>query len=479
MVKPHNQFDPERTARKIVMDCADCDCCRPIMDESCLFFPELYRLYDKETESGQRISAEELRQLVEKCNFCALCPCPNIRADIMRAKTQFIERDGLKFGVRAIENVERIGKLCGVLPGIANRLLRSDLTGGLIKEALGIHRDREMPVFPKESFSAWVKTRGLDAKPRTRAGRRVAYFAGCTARYIFPEVARATVEVLQKNGIDVFCPDHKCCGMPSFLEGDRKLTLEFAHHNLDIFADAVKDGDEILCSCPTCSFMLRSLLAEGAYYSEEYQESAGADLKFIKVPAKPKPGESLPRKMEVFDKTMFKNILKDEGYFSSLDPMKRVALAENTFDVGEYLLNLHRSGALRTDFSPIEGQAVYYPPCHQREQEFGQPYLDLLALIPGLALESIRGNLYCCGLAGVMGFKKDFHEESIKLGSRLIAKIKGLNPELLVTDCLSCRLQFKQLLPNKVLHPVEILWEAYGKKAQGARFTAHGSRPLC
>jgi glycerol-3-phosphate dehydrogenase subunit C len=49
-----------------------------------------------------------------------------------------------------------------------------------------------------------------------------------------------------------------------------------------------------------------------------------------------------------------------------------------------------------------------------------------------------------------------------------------MNPEVLVTDCLSCRLQFNQLLPNKVLHPIEIIWQAYGKKAQGARLTAHG-----
>ena len=158
---PENKNAPERTARKIVMDCADCDCCRPIMDESCLFFPELYRLYDQEVETGQKISATELRQLVEKCNFCALCPCPNIRADIIRAKTQFIERDGLKFGVRTVEDVERIGKLCGALPGLSNRLLRSDLAGGMIKEALGIHRDRKLPEFPAESFPAWARRKGL------------------------------------------------------------------------------------------------------------------------------------------------------------------------------------------------------------------------------------------------------------------------------------------------------------------------------
>ena len=178
--------------------------------------------------------------------------------------------------------------------------------------------------------------------------------------------------------------------------------------------------------------------------------------------------------MASFDKTIYEQIMKDEGYFSSLDPMKRAALAEKTFDVGEYLLRLHRSGELKTDFAPVHGQSVYFPPCHQREQEFGQPYMELLDLIPGLNLDAIQGNLYCCGLAGVMGFKGNFHEASIELGRRLIDKIKEKNPEILVTDCLSCRLQFNQFLPHKVLHPVEILRGAYGGGAQGAGCGAHG-----
>lgn len=40
-------------------------------------------------------------------------------------------------------------------------------------------------------------------------------------------------------------------------------------------------------------------------------------------------------------------------------------------------------------------------------------------------------------------------------------KITAIHPERLVTDCLSCRIQFNQLLPYRVLHPVEILSEAY------------------
>ncbi len=60
-----------------------------------------------------------------------------------------------------------------------------------------------------------------------------------------------------------------------------------------------------------------------------------------------------------------------------------------------------------------------------------------------------------------MGFKREFHETSIHLGNKLMDKIKALDPEKIVTDCLSCRLQFNQLLPYKVQHPVELIREAY------------------
>jgi len=43
----------------------------------------------------------------------------------------------------------------------------------------------------------------------------------------------------------------------------------------------------------------------------------------------------------------------------------------------------------------------------------------------------------------------------------LMDQIKELDPQWLVTDCLSCRLQFKQLLPHQVFHPIELLKEAY------------------
>jgi glycerol-3-phosphate dehydrogenase subunit C len=155
---------PEKAARAVLDACADCDVCRFLMDTSCLFFPELYRLYDREFESGEKATSLELRALVDLCNFCGQCPCPNIRAGIIEAKTQFIERDGLHFGVRTIEDVERIATLCGAFPKLTNALFQAKTTGGLLKAAMGIHQSRKMPVFPNETFPDWVKKNELDAK---------------------------------------------------------------------------------------------------------------------------------------------------------------------------------------------------------------------------------------------------------------------------------------------------------------------------
>jgi len=249
--------------------------------------------------------------------------------------------------------------------------------------------------------------------------------------------------------------------MPTLLEGDRQRTLLFAGFNIDRLFEAVKDGYDIVCSCPTCGYMLKEVLKEGAYYSSEYQESVSADAFNMKIPMNTRGVNPRGNKFVLLKKSMYKGILKDAGYFSSISPRKRILVAENTYDLGEYLSGLHAVGKLKTTFAPIPIPSAYYPPCHLREQNIGTPYMELLDLIPKMTTETIRGDFYCCGMAGIMGFKRGFYATSIKMGSRLIGKIKEVSPQWLITDCLSCRLQFNQMTPYKVLHPIEILQKSY------------------
>lgn len=424
-------------------------------------FPELYRLWDKEQETGEKIATGEIRRLIDLCNLCGICPCPEVPTALMEAKTELVGRHGLPLTIRAIERVELIGRFACAMPAISNFLLQNPVTRGLVQAALGIHRERKFPSFQKESFSDWIENGTKSVHRQTEVKRKVAYFAGCSARYYVPDVGKAVVEVLQRNGVEVHIPEQKCCGMPPLLEGDRELALELAGFNLERLAEAVAEGYDIVCSCPTCGFALKDLMKQGAYYSAEYRAATGASEtdwnNLLSTPLEQRTG----RWMAQYGHQYIVRPLKDEGYFSGLSGVKRVSVAENTYDLGEYLRNLNRAGELDVRFGTVSARSAYYPPCHLREQEIGTPYTELLSLIPGLQVDSIEGSFYCCGAAGIMGFKRDFHDSSIKMSNKLIERIMALRPEKLLTDCLGCRYQFNHLTPYEVSHPIETIKQAY------------------
>jgi glycerol-3-phosphate dehydrogenase subunit C len=469
--------EPERLARKVVELCANCDECRQLMEDTpCLFFPRLFQLYDREKDQNKSITSDELRKMVDLCNMCGLCTCFTVRADIREAKDAFVARDGLKPAIRILEDVQRVGKICGAFPRLANLLVEIKPLANLAKRVAGIHPKRKLPKLPPQGFDAWAKKRGLHLRRET-TGPKVAYFVGCTARYLFPEVAKATVEVLERNGVTVYFPEQKCCGMPSLLEGDRPFTFEVAGFNLRQLEEAIDDGYDIVCSCSTCGYMLKGVLSEGAYLSGEYRDilkkmlaEAGGDPQIVwerilqeeatpegrATPASPrrsKPPLPIP--------LIVSGMLQDEGYFAEMSARKRIKIASHSYDVGEYLRELDRSGKFNRDLGPVRGRMAYYAPCHSKEQDMGRPWAELLSLVPEISMENVGGAFDCCGISGIMGFKKEFHGVSMAMGSRLMKKIKAIDPETLVSDCLSCRIQFNQELTYPVLHPVEVLNNAY------------------
>jgi glycerol-3-phosphate dehydrogenase subunit C len=470
--------DPAKLARRVVDLCADCETCRDLMeDTSCLFFPRLFQLHDREMNEHREITSGELKELIGLCNMCGLCACPDVRAGIMEAKGAFVARDGLRPGLRLLEDVERVGKIGDTCPRLANLLLRREPTAGLSRRLLGIHPERSLPQFPPEPFATWARRRGLQEKPRG-TGRKVAYFAGCTAQYIFPDVARAAVEVLERNGIQVYLPAQKCCGMPSMLEGDRPFTFALAEFNLLQLEAVAQDGFDIVCTCPTCGYMLKKVLCDGAFFSDEYQaafrkvlgEAGGEPGKARECMAREcfgAVGNATPPSARCKPPEGFTHglSLHDDGYFRSLSGLRRIAVASRTYDLGEYLVNLDQRGEFDRTLGRVSERMAYFAPCHLKEQDIGQPWSDLLRLVPGGSLEKVGGPFDCCGMGGIMGLKREFHETSLEMGRRLMEAISASSPGRVVTDCLSCRLQFQQALPFPVLHPVEVLKEAYAARS--------------
>jgi len=404
--------EPEDIARETIEVCASCGFCGYIMEASCRVFPEVQRLYDKSGGNVEKLTSSELRHFVDLCNECGICPCNIIRSGIRNAKKAFIRRDGLNLSTRLLERLELVGRISGAFPAFSNSLTRAPLTSKIINWTLGLNQKRRLPVVPEENFIKWLARNGCHFRP-DGARHKVAYFVGCGGRYFFPGVPKSAVKVLTHNNVEVLVPEQRCCGMPPFLEGDQALTLRLVAENVKHLYEAVENDWDIVCSCPTCGYM-------------------------------------------------FKEVLKDQEYFISIDREKRMQIASRTFDLGEYLARLQKQGELKPDFAPVPVATVYYPPCHLRSQKIGEPYVALLEGIPQLKIKKIEGDSYCCGLAGIVGLKRDFYDASIEMGRGLMQHVQELNPERILTDCFGCQLQFQQLLSYPVSHPVEMLGQAYG-----------------
>lgn len=477
---------PELLARAAMTICVNCEQCRELMEDApCQYFPRLFHLADRAKSGGKPVSGQDLAELVDLCNACGQCPCRPVQSDIRRAKDAFVERDGLPLATRFIENVQLVGRLCGTFPALVDMVMKNPLLGRFARRVVGVHPDRKMPSFPRDRLAGWIARRGLD-RPKRAEGRKVAYFVGCTARYMFPEVAKATIEVLEKNGVTVYVPEQKCCGMPTYLEGDKPFTLDLVAANLPVLQQCVEDGYDIVTACPTCSFMFKSVLARDAQFSPAYRDRiralaahCGGDTAAIADALTDDVSGPSGHTSSVASEFLAPWVINynlglhaeadhgDVGYFAGRDAFQRIKVAAHVFELGEYLGVLEKEGALHLPAMAPSEKLSYFPPCHLREQNMGRPWLRLLEKAPQADVSPVGQPMDCCGLGGIMGFKADFHAASLAMGRGLIDRIEVASPDRVVTECLACRLQFTQMQDRPVSHPVELLAQAYRAESDG------------
>ncbi|MFQ5762761.1 MAG: hypothetical protein ACE5PO_06975, partial [Candidatus Bathyarchaeia archaeon] len=61
------------------------------------------------------------------------------------------------------------------------------------------------------------------------------------------------------------------------------------------------------------------------------------------------------------------------------------------------------------------------------------------------------------------------YDASMRIGRRLFDKITSIPTDMVVTECNGCRMQIFQGTKKRVVHPVEILGEAYGSDTRSLK----------
>jgi hypothetical protein len=120
---------------------------------------------------------------------------------------------------RLLIKTDMIGTLGSLLAPIANWVMGRRFLRRLMESWVGVHRDRQVLHFSPETFSHWWEGRGTAQVPAS-ASRKVALFGSCLINYQSTDIGKATIQVLEKNGVHVVIPEQRCCGMPSYDIGD-------------------------------------------------------------------------------------------------------------------------------------------------------------------------------------------------------------------------------------------------------------------
>ena len=132
-------------------------------------------------------------------------------------------------------------------------------------------------------------------------------------------------------------------------------------------------------------------------------------------------------------------------------------VAENTYDIGEYLYMLGRDKKLKRDFPVSLGKVAYHLPCHLKSQNIGFRSRDLLQL----AADEVVLVDACSGVDGTWGMQARFHDESMKVASGMLERLGAAKSDWVSTDCPLAALRIQKGLGVRALHPVVLLNRAY------------------
>lgn len=243
---------------------------------------------------------------------------------------------------------------------------------------------------------------------------KVAYFVGCAAANLTPNVAQAAIRVLNRHNVEVVVPDFVCCGMPAYGYGDVAATLDMARKNIDVARSL--DVDAIIATCATCGSLLKRypvLLSEDAEYSTQASAFAG-----------------------------------------------------KVRDISEFLVSI----GLVTEMQTVKHKVTFHDPCHLgRFQKVTSQPRQILKSIPGVEFIEMNEANICCGAAGSYSLKH--YDLSMKVLAQKMQNVARTSADILVTCCPGCSMQLahgirEHSLKMQSMELIELLDLAYQPPSQ-------------
>jgi len=413
--------------RRVFDICHTCRRCFNLCDS----FPRLFDLID-ESKSGEldTVASADFKKVVDACTLCDMCfmsKCPYVPPHefnidfphlILRYRAVEAKKNGVPAVDRALADTDRYGKWATLISGAANWATRRDNTTmrGLEEKVAGVDRNAELPKYASKTLEAQAAAHPpMRDESAPAKARKAVLYATCYGDYNDTSIGMSALAVLARNGVETKVVHPACCGMPKLEQGMLDDVAEAARKVAAAFAPYIDEGYDIVAPVPSCALMLK------------------------------------------FEWPLI--LPEDES-------VKR--LADATFDLSEYVVDIARKEGLAEGMAPLDGGVAFHVSCHSRAQNIGQKGAELLALIPQADVAVVER---CSGHGGAWGYKKGNFETAMKVGKPAARQLQNADKKHVVSECPLAGLHIEQEIetlggetpkPERVGHPIVLMARAYG-----------------
>ena len=361
-----------------------------------------------------RFTHKEVYKVLDLCLSCKACKteCPS-NVDMATLKAEYLQHyydlNGISLQSWLLGNYAGLHRVLARNPFVTNLLIKNRLTGRLLKEVLGIARQRDLPLLSKKTLRHWIADNPSALWAKGDVKGSIHLFCDEFTNYHDAELGIKAIDLFTRLGYNVLITDHRESGRALISKGLVRKAKRIARKNVRILSETVNDKIPLVGLEPSALLVFR----------DEYPSLVGSVLK-----------------------------------------EKAVKLSKNAYLFDEWIANEFKKGKITAaQFTDKKRSIKWHGHCQQKALTDKKNGLIALSIPENYTVEEIPSG--CCGMAGSFGLEKEHYDMSMRIGElTLFPEVrKHRAKNIIASSGMSCRHQIREGTRVKAQHPIELLHE--------------------
>ncbi|GAA3555480.1 FAD-binding and (Fe-S)-binding domain-containing protein [Snuella lapsa] len=364
------------------------------------------------SNKANRFDHKELKEVFDLCLSCKACAseCPS-SVDVANLKAEFLyqyqKANGVSLRTKLFAYNNTLNRYGSWFPKLTNFVFKNTVTASLLKNAMGIAKERTLPLVSSHSLSKW-----FESFEKQKVGEKfiksVYLFNDEFTNHLDTKIGKDAILLLTALNYNVIILENDVSGRTFLSKGLLKQAKAVANKNVAVFKDKISAESPLLGIEPS------------------------AILTF-----------------------------KDEYLKLADDKQAAKTIAKHTLLIEAFLQQEMAIGNIKPEqFTKKEEQIKFHGHCHQKAMGNQLSSFTVLNFPENYKVTIIPSG--CCGMAGSFGYEKEHYEVSMTIGEQTLfpAVRKASNDTIIAANGTSCRHQIKDGTQREALHPITILKNA-------------------